>query len=482
MKKARNAWLAVLLLATVLVLSACGTPTPSPAPAPGPTPTPDGPSDPFAACESVAADTERAQASFGELKIRSSVQNGITESNGVYTIRKGGDYEISGMLYDGAIRVEVGKEEKVKLILMQAYISSATHAPITLVSADELTVKAEGNTYNVLHDRRPSSAILEADAAVYSKDDLTFSGRGVLVLRSDNGMGAHSSNDIHIKNVSLKIDAYDTALKGNDSVTVESGTLCLISRAEDGIKTSNTDLSSKGKQRGSVTVQGGRVDVFSAGDGIQAAFSYLQMDGTVTVRTGRYATYPHTVNGTFSDATASKGIKCEHELTVKDGTLWVMAEEAALKANGGTVTESGMTGKGTVHLSGGYVFAGSGDFAVCADGNFTVSSAYFVMEALSDEGLTDVHGTVTYMTSNVLFLGHADAFPTEAVSLDHLSMSADTYTVLNGESTPFVFTAHTAHTSLGLLCASPLPDGTYTVKSKSDTVCTFQIVNGVHAE
>lgn len=479
MNKLKKGWL-LLLAAAVLLCASCGTPTPSPPPTPPPSS--DGQTDPFAAYESAPADPERADATFGELKIRSAVQNGITERNGIYTITKGGDYEISGRLTDGAIRVEVSKTEKVKLILMGAYLSSATHAPVSLVSADELTVKAEGGTYNVIHDRRPPSAILETDAAIYTKDDLTFSGRGVLVLRSDNGMGAHSSNDIHIKNISLKVDAYDTALKGNDSVTVESGTLCLISRAEDGIKTSNTDVSSKGNQRGYVTVQSGRVDIFSAGDGIQAALSYQQTGGTVTVRTGGYGTYPHTVGSTLAAATSSEGIKCEHELLVKGGTLWVMAEEDALKANGGTVTESGIAGKGTVHLSGGYVFAASDDSVISADGNFTVSSAYLVMEALADEGLTDVVGTATYMTSTVLFLGTPDTPPTSALTLEGIALSTDTYTVASGDKEQLVFTSHAEHASLHILTVTPLADGEYTVKGSGDTVFSFRIENGVIAE
>lgn len=39
---------------------------------------------------------------------------------------------------------------------------------------------------------------------------------------------------------------YDDALRGNDSVKIESSDLELISRVGDLIKTSNSDVSSKG--------------------------------------------------------------------------------------------------------------------------------------------------------------------------------------------------------------------------------------------
>jgi hypothetical protein len=204
------------------------------------------------------------------------------------------------------------------------------------------------------------------------------------------------------------------------------------------------------------------VDIFSSGDGIQAALSYQQTGGTVTVRTGGYGTYPHTVGSTLAAATSSEGIKCEHELLVKGGTLWVMAEEDALKANGGTVTESGIAGKGTVHLSGGYVFAASDDSVISADGNFTVSSAYLVMEALADEGLTDVVGTSTYMTSTVLFLGTPDTPPTSALTLEGITLSTDTYTVASGDKEQLVFTSHRPCTALHILTVTPLADGEYT--------------------
>lgn len=61
-----------------------------------------------------------------------------------------------------------------------------------------------------------------------------------------NDKGIHTKDDLKVKNVALKINVYDDALRGNDSVKIESGDLELISRVGDGIKTSNSDVSSKG--------------------------------------------------------------------------------------------------------------------------------------------------------------------------------------------------------------------------------------------
>lgn len=63
---------------------------------------------------------------------------------------------------------------------------------------------------------------------------------------ASNGKWIHTKDDLKVKNVALKINAYDDALCGNDSVKIESGDLELISRVGDGIKTSNSDVSSKG--------------------------------------------------------------------------------------------------------------------------------------------------------------------------------------------------------------------------------------------
>jgi hypothetical protein len=99
------------------------------------------------------------------------------------------------------------------------------------------------------------------------------------VIVSDNNNGIHTKDDLSVKNLTLFVTCADNALKGNDSVTITSGTITLNALSGDGIKTSSTDTSSKGVQRGTVTINSDDSDttltIRSYNDGIDAAFDVV---------------------------------------------------------------------------------------------------------------------------------------------------------------------------------------------------------------
>ncbi|MCM1533827.1 MAG: carbohydrate-binding domain-containing protein [Corallococcus sp.] len=109
----------------------------------------------------------------------------------------------------------------------------------------------------------------------------------------------HTKDDLTVKNLSLQVDCKDNALKGNDSVTIESGNVVLIARKGDGIKTTNSEVSGKGKQRGSVTVCGGDVLIYAACDGIDAAYDVIIDESISNVNlqifTDKYSEYSEKV-------------------------------------------------------------------------------------------------------------------------------------------------------------------------------------------
>ena len=206
-------------------------------------------------------------------------ESGAIEPDGsVYTITAAGEYTVTGALTDGQIVIDAGDEDEVKLILQNASISCSTGAPIVAVNAAELTVKAEADTYNTVTDLRTGSADAadgeeNYDAAIYATCDLKLTGTGTLIVTANYDNGVKSKDDLSVKNVTLKVTAVGNALKGNDSVTIKSGDLILTSTASDGVKTENSDVSSKGNQRGTVTIEGGHVDIYAACDGISAAYN-----------------------------------------------------------------------------------------------------------------------------------------------------------------------------------------------------------------
>ncbi len=242
--------------------------------------------------ETLTDPTDRSRETTEDFSVMTEAGE-ITPDGSVYTIAAAGEYTLSGALSDGQIVVDAGDEDEIKLILDNAAISCSTGAPILIQNAAEVTVKAAEDSYNTVTDLRTGSADgVEEDAAIYAACDLKLSGSGTLIVETAFDNGVKSKDDLSVKNLTLKVTATGNALKGNDSVTIKSGNLILISTASDGVKTENTDVSSKDKQRGTVSIQGGQVDIYAACDGISAAYNVEISEEetcTVNIYTASYA-------------------------------------------------------------------------------------------------------------------------------------------------------------------------------------------------
>ena len=250
--------------------------------------------------ETLTDPTDDAKTTTDDFTITSDT-GAVSQNGSVYTITAAGEYTLSGALGNGQIVVDAGDEDEVKLILNNASISCDFGAPILVKNAAEATVKAEKNTYNTVADLRTGSVDgIEEDAAIYAACDLKLSGSGTLIVETSFDNGVKSKDDLSVKNMTLKVTAAGNALKGNDSVSIKSGSLILISTASDGVKTENSDLSSKDKQRGTVSITGGQVDIYAACDGISAAYNVeISEEETcvVNIYTASYANAEATAAG-----------------------------------------------------------------------------------------------------------------------------------------------------------------------------------------
>lgn len=221
-----------------------------------------------AANESTAGESKAGSADFGDLKIK--CEEGTDEC---WTL-EGSTLTFAGLTantvvsisgsFDGAIVVDAGDDFEFELELRGARLSCGTQSPITVLSGDKFTLTAKKDTENYICDTR--DAVPEDDenaysAAVYVKCDMTLGGKGSLTVESSHNNGIHTKDDLKVKNLTLTVTCEDNALKGNDSVEIESGILTLIARTGDGIKTSSSDVSKKGKQRGTVTITGGNSSI-----------------------------------------------------------------------------------------------------------------------------------------------------------------------------------------------------------------------------
>ncbi|MBO4216320.1 MAG: carbohydrate-binding domain-containing protein [Clostridia bacterium] len=233
----------------------------------------------------------------GDFKITAKDGTETVPEGNVYSITAGGEYTASGKLGDGQIVVDAADDADIVLILSDASVSCSGGAPILVKNAGEVTVRAAEGTYNTVTDLRQGDPSAEEeseenyDAAIYSACDLKINGEGTLIVTAEYDNGVKSKDDVKIKDVTLKITAVGNAVKGNDSVTIQSGELILVSTEGDCVKTSNSDVSSKGNQRGTITISGGQVDIYSALDGLSASCN-VEISGdetTVNVFTASYA-------------------------------------------------------------------------------------------------------------------------------------------------------------------------------------------------
>lgn len=306
----------------------------------------------------VTDDSIIAEAATGEFSIET--EDGVLPepSGGVYTITAAGTYSLKGYL-KGQIIVDAGDEDKVVLELNGVTIECDLDSPVKILSADKVEISAKKETENIINDLRAvktSDDDSQGKGAIYAKADLKFKGAGVLVVNGNYNNGIHTTKDLEIQKLSLKVTAYNNAIKGNDSVTVTSGAIVAISTNGDGVKTESTDADKNGNVRGDITISGGSIAVYAAGDGIQAAHDFVCKgeDGsapTIVIYTGSYSGY--TAAGAAVDS--YKGVKAENELNISAGAITVRSYDDGLHANYGATFEAGGNGLGNINISGGTI-------------------------------------------------------------------------------------------------------------------------------
>lgn len=310
-------------------------------------------------------------------------------------------YTISGE-FSGSIVIDVGDAYKFNLELAGFSIVSDSESPITVLSGDEVSIKAKNNTKNYIYDTR--SAIPENDTdspsgAIHSDVDLEIGGKGNLYVVSNNNNGIHSKNDLQVKNLKLVVGCKDNALKGNDSVEFENVTATLIASAGDAIKTTRSDISSKGNQRGTVSFIGGKYQLYSACDGIDAAYNVIVRSGvSLDIFTGKYSAHTESV---VADVSA-KGIKAANEIVIA-GNLNIKSFDNAIHANNDSVLENGNSPLGNVTINGGSISLYAHKEGLHADGSLAINGGKTVIISL-DNGVSAINAKQGYTyTAGTLF-------------------------------------------------------------------------------
>lgn len=306
-----------------------------------------------------------------------------SNSNNIYTLSSAGTYTLSGKLA-GQILVEASENDEVVIELNGVSISYDQDSPIKALSADKVEISAKKDTENMISDKRSAKTVdtdTLGEGAIYAKCDLKLKGSGTLVVTGNYNNGVHTSKDLTIQKLTMKVTGYNNAIKGNNSVTITSGTVQAYAKTGNGIKTEDNDLSSSGKQKGTVAINGGSVYIDSLHDAIDASYDVVvdqtdtEVSTSVDIKTGKNSVY---YSSAFQ-ADSEKGLKAMNSITINNGTVTIAASDDAIHANYGDALGNGSKGLGNITVTGGTIQVASGDDGLHADNTLSITGGKIVV-------------------------------------------------------------------------------------------------------
>ena len=232
-----------------------------------------------------------------------------TLSNGTYDATAG---EYTFTVTGSYKQIYVNAPDKTIVVELNGVtLENGQNSPIYVMDCEDIEISAKKNTTNTIKDTRPLFVEEEDDqgkGAIYvSNGDLKLKGTGTLNITSTYYNGIHCKDDVKIQKQTLSVTAPNHGIRGNDSVTVTSGTIN-ITCGGDGLHSENSDISSKGNQKGNVTINGGTLTINSWGDAVQAAYNAEinqtdpEIPTVITAKTNKYSSYNGDVVETSSSA------------------------------------------------------------------------------------------------------------------------------------------------------------------------------------
>ena len=198
------------------------------------------------------------------------------------TIKNEGTYILSGDLENGKIVVDSEKTDKLQIVLNGANISCKGSAPIYVKQADKVFLTLANETTNTLTSTGEYETSEDnVDAAIFSKDDLTLNGTGILTVKSESGHGIVSKDDLVVTSGTYSINAASHGLSANDSIRIADGKFNITS-GKDGLHSENTDDT----KLGYIYVADGEFNITAGYDALDASSAIQADGGTFDVTTG----------------------------------------------------------------------------------------------------------------------------------------------------------------------------------------------------
>lgn len=301
--------------------------------------------------------------------------DGVTVSGSTVTISKAGTYVISGQSDGVQIKIAADKSDDVKLVLKGATMTH-TDAAISATSAGHVYLTLAEGTTNSLSDSS-SNSDEKANAALFSKVDLTINGSGTLTVDGKKSNAIKANDRLHITGGTFNITSVGDAFNVNDELNI-TGTTMTIDAKEDGVKVDNDDDMTVGN----MYLANNTITVTAGDDGIHASGNLVIDSGTYTVKN------------------ATEGIEGK-SITINGGDINVYSTDDGVNAANKNAQQSDiyftMTGGNLT------VEVGQGDTdPVDSNGNITVTGG--TIKLIGQSGF-DFDGTATYTGGNIYING-----------------------------------------------------------------------------
>lgn len=327
-------------------------------------------------------------ASGAELKTADNVTiNGTTAT----VTQPSDEITVSGQCSSGQLVVDVDKttyaDGKVTLVFNGLELSNTTDSPVYVAAiGDEAVISVKKGTTNTISDGTDYTNADESQGAIYACDDLKIKGKGTLNVNGNQQDAIVCKNDLKIWNGTINVNAVDDGIRGKDSVKIgdpddtdfSALNITVKSTGGDGIKSSNETEEGEG----TVTINGGTINVNAFGDGIQAISDLTVNGGDITVYT--YQGSDYTASGSSSsgntggfggmggggmqdgnsnkmpDDLSAKGLKSDGTITLNAGTFDIDSSDDSIHAGG------------DIKIYGGKYNLGSADDAVHSDASLDI--------------------------------------------------------------------------------------------------------------
>lgn len=310
---------------------------------------------------------------------------GVAVDGTTVTINAGGNYSLSGTLYDGRIIVDSDDEQLVRVILDGVDLTSLVSAPLAVMNAEQAMIVVNEGTVNTLTDAASyiydDSEEDEPDAALFSDDDLTIYGSGELIIHANYKEAIKSKDGLVLNDVDLVIDSDDDGIQGKDYLIIRSGQFN-ISATGDGLKSNNDEDS----ELGYILIEDGDFVISAQSDALQAETGIRIEDGSFDLSAGGGS------SAVIGDDDSAKGIKAGVGIEITGGDFAI------------DVAEDGIHSDGDIIISAGTFAISSADDAIHADemivingGSILVTEAYEGIEAAS---ITINDGEIDLTTSD----------------------------------------------------------------------------------